>query len=93
LLCALGTATIIAPVLRLTLLLLTAACALGAGPAFADLDLVGAYDPGTPSMNASVVALHGTAYLGSWGSEAHCDAPGVRVIDVRDPAAPRLESG
>jgi len=77
---------------RLIPLLLAALCALGASPAFAALELVGAYDPDTPSSNASVVALDGTAYLGSWGSEAHCDAPGVRVIDVRDPAAPRPEA-
>jgi hypothetical protein len=66
--------------------------ALGATPAFAALELVGAYDPDTPGLNASVVALDGAAYLGSWGSESHCDAPGVRVVDVRDPAAPRLEA-
>jgi LVIVD repeat len=86
-------ANIIAPVPKPTGLLpfvLAAIWALGASPAFAALDLVGAYDPDT--SNASVVALDGTAYLGSWGSEAHCEAPGVRVIDLRDPAAPRLES-
>ena len=69
--------------IRLIPFLLAAMWALGSTPAFAALELVGAFDPDTPSMNASVVALDGTAYLGSWGSEAHCDAPGVRVIDLR----------
>ncbi|HEY3061536.1 MAG TPA: hypothetical protein VGL99_21415 [Chloroflexota bacterium] len=77
---------------RLISVLFAVSCLLGARPAFAALEMVGAYNPETPGSNASVVALDGTAYLGSWGSESHCDAPGVRVIDVHDPADPRLEA-
>ena len=54
------------------------------------LDLVGAYDPGTPGLNASAVGLDGFAYLGSWGSVAQCPGLGVRVFDVRDPTVPTL---
>jgi hypothetical protein len=79
-------------VVRLIAFAVSLCWALTARPAFASLDLVGAYDPGTPGMNASVAALDGTAYLGSWGSEGQCDAPGVRVIDLHNPAEPTLES-
>jgi hypothetical protein len=79
-------------VLSVLLLVLGGMGWLSARPALANLDVVGAYDPGTPGLNASVVGLDATAYLGSWGSEAHCDAPGVRIIDVHDPTAPRLEA-
>jgi hypothetical protein len=35
------------------------------------------------------VGLDGMAYLGSWGGPGECPSLGVRVIDVRDPTAPR----
>jgi hypothetical protein len=74
------------------LLLLVCAALLGAPlaiPAYsAPLDFVGAYDPGTPGLNASAVGLDGVAYVGSWGSSRSCPGLGVRVVDVRDPAAP-----
>jgi hypothetical protein len=52
------------------------------------LEVTGSVDPGTPGMNAMVVGLDGFAYLGSWGSAAHCPSLGVRVFDARNPAAP-----
>jgi len=58
------------------------------GQAFA-LQEVGAYDPASPGFNASAVGLDGIAYLGSWGGAGQCPSLGVRVVDVRDPAAPR----
>jgi hypothetical protein len=54
----------------------------------AALDPVGAYDPGTPGLNASAVGLDGVAYLGSWGSPVGCPGLGARVLDVHDPANP-----
>ena len=78
--------------MRYVALVLAVGWALGASTALAKLEVVGAYDPQTPSLNASVVALDATAYLGSWGSETHCDAPGVRVIDLHDPTTPALEA-
>lgn len=69
-------------------------CVLGGAPpaTAAALDVLGAFDPGTPGFNASAVGLDGIAYLGSWGGGAQCPALGVRVIDVRDPSAPALLS-
>jgi hypothetical protein len=52
------------------------------------LDVVGAYDPGSPGLNASAVGLDGFAYLGSWGSAANCPGLGARIFDVRDPTTP-----
>jgi hypothetical protein len=52
------------------------------------LQPVGAYDPGSPELNASVAGLDGVAYLGSWGGPAACPASGVRIIDVHDPTRP-----
>src|SRR5437870_5675414 len=54
------------------------------------LDLLGAYDPGSPGYNAMAVGLDGIAYLGSWGGGTLCPGLGVRVIDVRDPTSPAL---
>jgi len=54
----------------------------------ASLDPLGAYDPGSPGLNATAVGLDGIAYLGSWGGASSCPALGVRVIDVRDPSVP-----
>jgi hypothetical protein len=54
------------------------------------LELVGAYDPGTPGLNATAVGLDGFAYLGSWGSAVQCPGLGARVFDIRDPSAPAL---
>src|SRR6266849_5762667 len=65
--------------------------AIAAPNVFADpLDVLGAFDPGWPGFNASVVGLDGIAYLGSWGHAGECPALGVRVIDVHDPTAPTL---
>jgi len=62
---------------------------LGAPTAFANpLDVLGAYDPGTPGLNAMAVGLDNIAYLGSWGGPSECPGQGVRVIDLRDPTAP-----
>ena len=60
----------------------------GATASAAALDPLGAYDPGTPGLNATAVGLDGIAYLGSWGGASSCPALGVRVIDVHDPGAP-----
>jgi len=79
-------------VFRFIALLLAVSCALGASPVLAALEVLGSYNPETPGSNATVVALDATAYLGSWGSENHCDAPGVRVVDLHDPGAPTLEA-
>jgi hypothetical protein len=54
------------------------------------LDLLGAYDPGSPGFNAMAVGLDGIAFLGSWGGGAQCPGLGVRVVDVHDPTAPTL---
>lgn len=56
--------------------------------AAAPLEPLGAYDPGTPGLNAGVAGLDGTAFLGSWGSPQACYGVGVRVVDVRDPSSP-----
>jgi hypothetical protein len=70
-------------------LVLLLALVFNSSRAFANpLDLVGAYDPGSPGFNASAVGLDGIAYLGSWGGEANCPSLGVRVVDVHTPAAP-----
>jgi hypothetical protein len=60
---------------------------LALGPAWA-LEQVGAYDPGTPGLNASAVGFEGIAYLGSWGGAGNCPGLGVRIVDVREPSAP-----
>jgi len=73
--------------MRTALLVMLLALALP-GRAFA-MQEVGAYDPGSSGFNASAVGLDGIAYLGSWGGAGQCPSLGVRVIDVRDPAAPR----
>lgn len=63
--------------------------AVAAPAVFADpLDVLGAYDPGTPGFNASAIGLDGVAYLGSWGGAAECPSLGVREIDIHDPTAP-----
>jgi hypothetical protein len=70
----------------LGLLLLTAWLVLPSAAGAASLDFVGAYDPGTPGLNAGAVGIDGVAYLGSWGSPAGCPGLGVRVIDIHDPS-------
>lgn len=52
------------------------------------LDLVGAWDPGTPGYNAMAVGLGSTAFLGSWGSASYCPGLGVRILDISDPTQP-----
>jgi hypothetical protein len=78
--------------MRFFSLVMLCAVLLGVPPAApahsAALDFVGAYDPGTPGLNASVVGLDGVAYVGSWGSSRNCPGLGVRVVDVHDPAVP-----
>jgi hypothetical protein len=70
---------------------LVVVCVCAAPTALAQsLQVVGAYDPGSPELNASVAGLDGIAYLGSWGGPADCPATGVRIIDVHDPTAPTL---
>src|SRR5687768_10914188 len=76
----------------LVALLLVGAALFSAPLAQAALEPVGAFDPGTPGLNASVVALDGVAYLGSWGSTANCPGHGVRVIDITRPEQPSLLS-
>lgn len=73
-------------------LLLTAICTLPwcQVALAAPLDLVGFADPGTAGLNTMVVGLDGFAYLGSWGSAAHCLGLGARVFDVRDPSLPTM---
>ncbi len=41
-------------------------------------------------FNADLWELNGFAYVGTYGSGSSCPATGVRIIDVRDPASPRL---
>lgn len=43
-----------------------------------------------PGFNADVWVQGDYAYVGTWGDLLLCPATGVRVIDVRDPAAPRV---
>jgi hypothetical protein len=54
------------------------------------VDLVGAYNPGSPGFNATAVGLDGFAYLGSWGGPGQCPSLGARILDVRDPTVPTL---
>ena len=62
---------------------------LGSQSAFANpLDVVGAYDPGTPGLNAMAAGLDNIAYLGSWGGPSQCPGLGVRVLDVHDATTP-----
>jgi hypothetical protein len=62
---------------------------LGAPVARAEsLDMLGAYDPRSPGLNATVVGLDGFAYLGSWGGASQCPGLGVRIFDIREPSVP-----
>ncbi len=54
------------------------------------LNLLGHTDLGGRGFNANVRALNGYAYVGSWGTSTACPALGVRVVDLSDPAAPRV---
>lgn len=54
------------------------------------LSLLGQSDLGGAGFNGNVRALSGYAYVGSWGSGGLCPALGVRVVDLADPAAPRV---
>jgi hypothetical protein len=66
-----------------------AVLALAAQPVLADpLDVLSAYDPGTPGFNAMATALDGIAFLGSWGGRDQCPSLGVRLIDIHDPTSP-----
>jgi hypothetical protein len=56
--------------------------------AYAPLDWVSSYDPGTPGVNATAVGLDGVAYLGTWGSPSYCPGSGARIIDLHDPYSP-----
>ncbi len=63
-----------------------------AGPAFT---LVGHSDLGGQGFNADVAVLGSFAYIGSWGiaipnGPTACPSLGVRVVDISDPATPRL---
>lgn len=55
-----------------------------------ELRLLGHTDLGGRGFNANVRALKGYAYVGSWGTSTACPALGVRVVDLSDPAAPRI---
>ncbi len=41
-------------------------------------------------FNADVWEFNGTAYVGTFGIGSSCPATGVRMVDVHDPASPRL---
>jgi hypothetical protein len=43
-------------------------------------------------FNGDVATHRSAAYIGSWGTEGRCPVLGVRVIDVRRPARPRVVS-
>ncbi len=43
-----------------------------------------------PGFNADVWAHGGFAYVGTWGNGNDCPATGVRIIDLADPANPRV---
>lgn len=48
-----------------------------------------AFDAG---FNGDVWGHKGFAYIGTWGTGAACPATGVKIVDLSDPAAPRLVS-
>ncbi len=62
---------------------------IATGPAL-ELTPLGHTDLDGRGFNGSVRALGGFAYVGSWGSGGLCPALGVRVVDISDPAAPRM---
>lgn len=55
-----------------------------------ELHLLGHTDLGGRGFNANVRALKGYAYVGSWGTSTACPALGVRIVDLSDPAMPRV---
>ncbi len=70
------------------LVCLTAITAWGAAN-IQNLELVGQLPLG-PGFNAGVFVFKSTAYVGSWGTSTSCPATGVKIVDISDPAAPRL---
>ena len=54
------------------------------------MTLLGHTDLGGQGAGANVRALGRYAYVGSWGGGNLCPALGVRVVDLSDPAGPRV---
>jgi uncharacterized protein (TIGR03437 family) len=54
-----------------------------------NLELVGQLPLG-PGFNADVWVHGNFAYVGTWGSGSNCPAVGVKIVDITDPASPRL---
>ncbi len=76
--------------LRLLLVLTLASAALSAGTGIHNLELVGKLPLG--GFNADVWVHGNFAYVGSWGSGSLCPATGVKVVDLSDPASPKLSA-
>ncbi len=54
-----------------------------------DTEVVGHFDPGV-GFAAGLAVHNNVAYLGTWGRPTVCPGTGVRLIDVADPAEPKL---
>ncbi len=75
--------------MRWCLLLALMALPLWAAPGRHNLELVGQLPLG-PGFNAGIWVHGNAAYVGTWGSAANCPALGVKIVDISDPASPRL---
>ncbi len=65
------------------------AATLSGAPGIHNLELVGQLALG-PGFNADVWGHGNYAYVGTWGSATRCPSAGVKVIDISEPAVPRL---
>ena len=54
------------------------------------LTLVGASDLGGQGANADLAVLDGYVYVGGYASGGACPGHGVRIVDISDPADPRV---
>jgi uncharacterized protein (TIGR03437 family) len=75
--------------MRWCLLLALAVAPMWAAPGRHNLELVGQLPLG-PGFNAGVWVHGNAAYVGTWGNAAYCPALGVKIVDLSDPASPRL---
>jgi uncharacterized protein (TIGR03437 family) len=60
-----------------------------AAPEIHNLELVGQLPLG-PGFNAGVWVQQNTAYVGTWGTATACPGLGVKVVDLSNPATPRM---
>jgi uncharacterized protein (TIGR03437 family) len=66
-----------------------AATVAWAAPEIQNLELVGQLALG-PGFNAGVWVHKNAAYVGTWGTATNCPATGVKIVDLTNPATPRL---